>query len=135
MKPWLALGLLLSMSTAMAKDIGGQYAVHGVGAEPCTQYLAARDKGGGPELEYEIWLGGYFSAFNLIVSNTYSIMGDRSVADFFEALDEYCDSKPDTLFIVAVSEVLMVVFPERYNLSPHVDRLPNLLEDVGKTPN
>ena len=80
-------------------------------------------------LEYEIWLSGYFSAFNLIVSNTYSIMGDRDMEHFLVALDEYCAAYRDELFVSAISSITMLVFPERHNLSPHVRRWPNLLED------
>lgn len=122
-------GLLLLCHGAWAKDISGEYAVHGVGGEPCAQYLGARESGGGMLLEYEIWLSGYFSAFNLIVSNTYSIMGDRDMEHFLAALDEYCTQQPGDLFISALTTITMAVFPERHNLSPNVDRWPNLLED------
>lgn len=122
-------GLLLLCHGVWAKDISGEYAVHGVGGGSCAQYLGARESGGGTLLEYEIWLSGYFSAFNLIVSNTYSIMGDRDMEHFLEALDEYCTQQPGDLFISAISNITMVVFPERHNLSPNVDRWPNLLED------
>lgn len=121
---------LLGLNPAWAKDIGGQYAVHGVGADTCQHYLAAREQGGGTLLQYEIWLAGYFSAFNLIVSNTYSIMGQRSLEEFWVALDEYCGANPDELFVVAISTVTMVVYPDRQNLSPHVDRWPSLKLEV-----
>lgn len=122
-------GLLLLGGGALAKDISGEYAVHGIGGEPCSLFLEARAAGGGRLLEYEIWLSGYFSAFNLIVSNTYSIMGDRNMEHFLEALDRYCEAQPGELFIDATSNITMVVYPERHNLSPHVDRFPKLLED------
>ena len=125
---WLA-ALCLLASGAAAKDISGEYAVHGVGAEPCALYLEARQAGGGRLLEYEIWMSGYFSAFNQIVSNTYSIMGDRNMGHFYEALDQYCGAQPEELFVSALAQITMLVFPERYNLSPHVRRWPNLLED------
>jgi hypothetical protein len=125
---WIA-GLLLLPGAVPAKDISGEYAVHGVGGEPCSLYLETRAAGGGRLLEYEIWLAGYFSAFNLIVSNTYSIMGDRDMAHFLDALDQYCADQPGELFVSAISNITMLVFPERHNLSPHVNRWPSLLED------
>jgi hypothetical protein len=128
---WIGLlaVLFLLSGGAGAKDISGEYAVHGIGGEPCGLYLEARADGGGRLLEYEIWLSGYFSAFNLIVSNTYSIMGDRDMEHFLEALDQYCVAQPGDMFITAISTITMVVFPERHNLSPHVDRWPKLLEE------
>lgn len=125
---WIA-GLLLVSGVALAKDISGEFAVHGVGGEPCALYLEARAAGGGRLLEYEIWLSGYFSTFNLIVSNTYSIMGDRDMGHFLDALDQYCEARPEELFITAISTITMAVFHERHNLSPHVDRWPKLLDD------
>lgn len=125
---WIA-GLVLLSGAALAKDISGEYAVHGVGGEPCGLYLEARAAGGGRQLEYEIWLAGYFSAFNLIVANTYSIMGDRGMEHFLEALDQFCMAQSGELFITAVSNITMVVFPERHNLSPNVNRWPKLLDD------
>lgn len=122
-------GLFLLCGGVLAKDISGEYAVHGIGGETCGLYQEAREIGGGRLLEYEIWLSGYFSAFNLIVSNTYSIMGDRDMGHFLEALDQYCGAQPGELFINAISNITMVVFPERHNLSPHVRRFPKLLED------
>ncbi len=127
-----ALILLWLAGNATAKDIGGEYAVHGVGGEPCSTYQSARNAGGGRQLEYEVWLSGYFSAFNLIVSNTYSIMGERGIEQFIEALDEYCAAHLDELFVTAISSITMVVFPERQNLSPYVDRWPSLVDEVGK---
>lgn len=127
MNRWLALGCGMSAALlAEAKDISGEFAVHGVGAEPCTAYLESRAAGAGQILEYEIWLAGYFSAFNLIVSNTYSIMGGRGMEVFWQALDEYCNAKPEALFVTAISTVTMAAFPERQNLSPYVDRWPSL---------
>lgn len=127
--------LLLALAlpaVGWAKDINGQFAVHGVGGEPCSEYQASRAAGGGRELEYEIWLSGYFSAFNQIVSNTFSIMGDRGLEHFLAALDEYCAAQPDALFIDAIAGIAMVVFPERQNLSPDVDRWPSLMEELGR---
>lgn len=127
---WIFILAALCCTAAQAKDIGGEYAVHGVGAEPCTQYSTVRAQNGNLTLEYEIWLSGFFSAFNLIVSNTYSIMGERGMDEFLVALDDYCAQRPDELFITAISTVTMVVFPDRRNLSPYVDRWPSLLEET-----
>jgi hypothetical protein len=129
MKSGWMTGLFLLCGGAMAKDISGEYAAHGVGAEPCALYLEARAAGSARLLEYEIWMSGYFTAFNLIVSNTYSIMGDRDMEHFLDALDRYCAAQPGDLFVTALSGITMLVFPERHNLSPHVDRWPKLLED------
>ena len=123
---------LIWLGSAGAKDIGGEYAVHGVGGDTCQLYVAARAAGGAQQVQYEIWLAGYFSAFNLIVSNTYSIMGKRGVEHFLDALDQYCEQSPDDLFIEAIAAVTMVVFEERQNLSPYVDRWPSLIEQVEK---
>ncbi len=131
---WIFLVLVCAAAAPQAKDIGGEYAVHGVGGLPCTQYTEVRSQDSNLTLEYEIWLSGYFSAFNLIVSNTYSIMGDRGMDQFLEALDDYCAQRPDELFITAISTVTMAVFPDRKNLSPYVDRWPSLLEETGKQP-
>ena len=63
------------MSSSLAKDIDGEYAVYSVGADTCENYLKARQRGGVFHEPYLEWLKGYLSAFNSLVQNTYNIMG------------------------------------------------------------
>ncbi len=118
--PILLLGLLLP-GIAPAKDIDGEHAVFGLGAQSCKAYLAARQGRGVSMRRYQDWIEAYLSAFNLLVNNTYNIAGKRSLREMLRWMDDYCKARPDEPFINAVANLTAVLFPERLNLAPGKD--------------
>ena len=107
--------LLWLVSTAShGRDFEGSYAAYGAGAKACSIYLRAIERGG-PEEDYFIdWTIGYLSAFNVIMPETYDILGESEFTTSQLWLEEYCQKFPRVLFINAVARMTEVLYPTRY---------------------
>jgi hypothetical protein len=117
----LAFALLALGATAVpaqARSASGDFATLGVGSQSCAAYLTARHKGGIAEERFVTWTEGYLSAFNLIVSNTYSILGQREPGDALVWLDTYCNQSPDARYVNAVAAMTVAFHSTRLNLKP-----------------
>lgn len=111
----LFLVLILCSGPLLAKDMHQRHAVFGVGGESCGSYLKARSAGGNRFNAYYDWITGYLSAFNLIVANTYDILGEHRITDALKRLDDYCSSHNDEVFITAMAMLTEVYYGERTN--------------------
>ena len=67
--------MLTAAPGVYGKDVDGEFAVFSVGGKSCADYLRARSGGGRTQHDFTTWMQGYLSAFNLIVPNTYDILG------------------------------------------------------------
>lgn len=112
----LVLGLLLlsAASSSPARDFEDNYAVFGAGAQPCNVYLLAVQKGGNEQDFFVDWLIGYFSAFNLMIPETYNILGETDFPTAQRWLQDHCRKFPNELFINAVARLTEVLYPTRY---------------------
>ena len=118
---FFSLLLILGLSHAtitVAKDMDGQYAVFGVGAENCAAYLVARDHGGAAERWYHHWLAGYLSAVNNAGASTYNILGSKSMSDILDWLEGYCAANPNTNFANATADMVAILYADRQNMAP-----------------
>ncbi|MEE9342180.1 MAG: hypothetical protein V3V12_00940 [Gammaproteobacteria bacterium] len=113
------IAFTLVSSPVAAKDMDDQFAVYGVGAENCAAFLVARDQGGTANRWYFDWLEGYLSAVNTAASNTYNILGDKSVGDIVSWLEGYCATNPNMNFTNAVADLSTVLYEDRSNTSPN----------------
>lgn len=104
----------LSVTSVQARDFEDSYAVFGVGAQPCSVYLAAGKKGSADLDVFNDWIMGYLSAFNVIVPNTYNILGDMDFPTVQVWLQNHCQKFPRELFINAVARLTEVLYPTRY---------------------
>lgn len=102
-----------------ARDVDSEFAAFGIGGKTCQDYLAARRKTIADQLPYSDWLEGYLSAFNLIVDNTYDIMGGRKLNKALDWLDKYCQKYQSHIFANAVAALTVKLYPTRQNLSPN----------------
>lgn len=78
--------------TAAGADREGNYAVWGAGGKSCHAYNKASAAG-----EMDTWRSyvmGYFTAYNAIIEDTYSISADMDLDAVISWLDDYCDMKP-----------------------------------------
>lgn len=108
----------LTVMQANAKDIDGEFVVFSAGANSCVDYLNAR-RGDRADFEpYRQWLSGYLSAFNLIVVNTYDIVGERKYSEIIRWLDQYCIKNQKVSFVNASAALTVTLYPERRNLAP-----------------
>lgn len=106
--------LLAASFTASARDFEDSYAVYGAGADNCSTYLEAMEKGD-RELDYFIdWVVGYFSAFNVIMPSTYDLMGETDFPTAQRWLERECQRYPKQLFITAVIKLTETLYPMRY---------------------
>ena len=115
------ISTLLLINPVSAKDMDGEFAVFGVGGESCQQYLNSRKPGGAKAYEYQVWMQAYFSAFNLIVSKTYNIIGETKMSDMLDWLDDHCKYTPNELFVNAVAGLTTRLYPARMNIAPNKD--------------
>jgi hypothetical protein len=112
------LGGLIFPLTTGAKDMDGQYAVFGAGAENCAAYLVTRDQGGIAERWYHHWLAGYLTAVNNAGASTYNILGKKSMADILDWLEGYCAANPNINFSNAIAELVALLYADRQNIAP-----------------
>jgi len=108
---------LLPQTFVQARDFENGYAVYAAGSESCSQYLAAEQQGGGEYDYYINWLIGYFSAFNVIMPNTYDILGESEFSMVQNWLKAHCRKFPKELFVNAAARVTEVLYPTRYQSS------------------
>ena len=118
---FLAILLLTAVPGAYGKDVDGEFAVFSVGGKSCTDYLRARSGGGRAQHDFTTWMQGYLSAFNLIVPNTYDILGDRDFDKIVAWLDSHCLENRDDTFVNATALLTINLFPGRRNLAPGKD--------------
>ena len=130
----LVLFKSLFLQPVMARDFESGYAVYGAGSDNCQAYLNSM-KQGSKQRDYFIdWTIGYLSAFNVIMPNTYNILGESEFADAQGWLQRDCGRYPKQLYIDAVIKLTGVLYPLRYQSG--MKTLPPVpkpsLKDVGK---
>ena len=133
MKRILTICILFMMlnQQAMARDFEGAYAVYGAGGDSCKVYLESV-KSGGQKQDYFIdWTIGYLTAFNVIMPNTYNILGETDFAESQGWLQRHCNRYPKQLYINAVIKLTEVLYPLRFQ-SGMKKKAAATLKDVGK---
>ncbi len=121
--------LMLSQQ-AIARDFEGSYAVYGAGGEACGVYLKSVQSGGARQDYFIDWTIGYLTAFNVIMPNTYNILGESSFADSQGWLQRHCQRYPKQLYTNALIKLTEVLYPVRYQSGM---KKPSIsLKDVGK---
>jgi len=126
----LALLLGGASPSLPAKDMDGEFAVFGLGATRCGDYLQARRGNVAATRRYADWTLAYVSAFNLIVPNTYDLMGDYTLDQALDWLDEHCGGNPEQVYINAVAALGQSLFPSRNNIAPGKDNRAKWAEEV-----
>lgn len=110
----LITSLLAVSCIAGARDFEDSYAVYGAGADSCSTYLESMEKGGKEQDYFVDWVVGYFSAFNVIMPNTYDLLGETDFPTAQRWLERDCRRYPRQLFITAVIKLSEVLYPMRY---------------------
>ena len=131
MKRLLAVGFIFLMfnQQLLARDFEGGYAVYGAGSESCKSYLESMKKG--VKQDYFIdWTIGYLTAFNVIMPNTYNVLGESGFAESQGWLARHWNRYPKQLYINAVIKLTEVLYPLRYQSG--MKKPVATLKDVGK---
>ncbi len=117
----LCFALLAAVTVAEGKGLNGEHAVFGAGGEKCETYLAARRNGGTGSVIFTEWVFAYFSAFNVIISDTYNVAGEYGSNEIHNWLENFCSGSQSTLFVNAVALLTERLYPQRANISPYSD--------------
>lgn len=84
--------MMLTSTTAVAVDSGGNYAVWGLGKKSCYGFTQA--VGGDDFDKYKHYIRGFLTAYNIFTEKTYSITGKMNINEVVDWLDEYCGENP-----------------------------------------
>ena len=136
----LVLTFVLFSSQSMARDFEQGYAVYGAGSDTCSMYLQSM-RTGGKELDYFVdWTIGYFSAFNVVMPETYNILGETDFPTAQRWLERHCRKYPKEMYVTAVIKLTEVLYPMRFKSSPlakpetkPAPTAPAKLKDVSKS--
>ena len=122
---------LMFNQQAMDRDFEGGYAVYGAGGDSCKAYLDSMKSGGKKQDFFIDWTIGYLTAFNVIMPNTYSVLGETDFAEAQGWLQRHCGRYPKQLYINAMIKLTEVLYPLRYQSG--MKKKPAVtLKDVGK---
>lgn len=111
--------LVLIKGPAWAVDADNQFRSIGIGAQPCTDYITAREGGEESWAAYGVWMTGFITANNLMRRDTYDLLGDTSAERAMTVLDQYCLGNPDHPFVFAVMQlVTQELAPQRVERKP-----------------
>jgi len=106
--------LLMFNQQLIARDFEGGYAVYGAGGDSCKAYLNSMKSGGRKQDYFIDWTIGYLTAFNVIMPNTYNILGESDFVESQGWLQRHCTRYPKQLYINALIKLTEVLYPVRY---------------------
>ncbi len=110
-----ALGLALGMvvTGAQGADSQGRFGIKGVGGTHCESYLKAFDTKDQAYLMYLGWFGGYITAVNQHLPQTFDITPWQSVGLVSMAVANVCRQNPKASTLEATQRVLQGIYPLR----------------------
>lgn len=77
-----------------AADMHGDFAVRGIGLEPCSRYVETRSAQSGLTLAARSWLNGYLTAYNQLVLDTYDVTAGTPLEELEARVAGYCEKNP-----------------------------------------
>ncbi len=98
---------------ALAASASGQFAVKGVGQEPCSTYLEAQSDQDADYREYGHYIAGYLTAANRLLDDTVDVTSWESLDVVAAYVVRLCRQKPDVRFVEAIEGVLAILMPHR----------------------
>ena len=126
----LALCLLAATGAARAADADGSFAVKGVGLTKCSDFVkAAKEKNAEQIAQYVSWLGGFLTASNQHMTETFDLTPWQNVRTLSGLLASYCDQNADLRFVAAAARLTNALRADR--LVTPSELLP--IEYEGKT--
>ncbi len=120
---FVAIPLVLSSASAFASDTSGHFALHGVGAQTCAQYLDEVKKNDPTTNELVLsWIMGYMSARNRFTANTYDVTPAMPGEAIMQMTDNLCQKSPDARVEAALDALFKGLAPARITVeSPLLD--------------
>jgi hypothetical protein len=103
------IGIVLSTLVPIAsraEDTNAQFAVKGVGAASCGDFLEASRQGTDNYYVYAGWIEGYISALNQTLKETYDLSPWQSTDLLATLVGRHCGTKTNLSFFRAVADVV-----------------------------
>lgn len=105
--------LLIAPMRVPAADGEGRFAVKSVGTASCLSFVEARKKGGEGYALYGGYLGGYVSAYNQLVDQTFDLTPFQNADTLAHMMAGYCSKHPDENFAAALWRLVALLRPAR----------------------
>lgn len=120
MRYLIALVLLFVFAApASAKSVDQRFVAFGVGAWTCNDYRQAQKQNDVVRLAaVDHFVEGYLTAFNVIVGNTYDILGGQGIGMAGDWLQQYCSGHDDQSLANALAVFTSLRFPDRSSVPP-----------------
>lgn len=116
----VVLALMMTAVPVWSMDQNNEFRTIGIGAQPCSAYLQAR-QGNDPDASapYGVWMTGFITANNLTRRHTYDLLGNTTVERAMDVLDSYCGDHPEHPFVFAVMQLVSKeLVPQRVQKKP-----------------
>jgi len=115
--------LALSSVSAFASDPSGHFALHGVGAQTCAQYLDEVKKNDTSTNNLILsWMMGYMTARNRLAANTYDVTPAMPGEAIMQMTNNICQKSPDARVETAMDALFKGLAPARVTVdSPFLD--------------
>lgn len=127
---FLAFAVALPGAPAMAADAAGSFAVKDVGLARCETFTdAVKAKDEGKVARYVGWLGGFLTATNQRVPETFDLTPWQNSRTLTAYLANHCGKNPDLRFGAAVVQLSTALHEDR--LREKTDLVP--IEHDGQT--
>jgi hypothetical protein len=104
-----AVFLISALTTPAAHAVG--VTTYGIGLQPCSSYLDARDRNNSDQVAFLDWLGGYFSGVNKTSNHRNNILGLSGLKGAMFKLDDYCRARPTVPFAEAAGMLIFTAKP------------------------
>ncbi|MGE0665594.1 MAG: peptidoglycan-binding protein [Sphingomonadales bacterium] len=96
---------------AHAADPKGNYIVRGIGARPCSDYMAAVGKSAQDVMPYMSWMEGYLTGINRLQAQTFDVSPVTEAAVVGQMVRNYCTTQPTLRFETAVAQLMNFFAP------------------------
>ena len=107
----------------------GAYAIKGVGRTACGDYVRAYAGAAASEgkslLPFAGWLDGYMTGFNHFQAGTYDVAPWQTTELMLAMVAKHCGTHRDRLFVEAVNDLLLVLYPDRLAAESEIVRVEN----------
>jgi len=116
----VTLLLQVPVTSAVAADTAGNYAIWGVGRASCHRFLqSAAD---GSDDRYKVFVMGYLTAFNTLSEDTYNATGTQTLDVSLDWLTDYCELHQMDSFDRAIQQMISATYDSRQRVPPGRER-------------
>lgn len=112
----LALGLLVvsgSAPPAASAGAGGEFAVKGLGADTCANFVKASAEKLPSVREFRGWVEGYLTAVNRYRTDTFDVAPWQSTALLLTLIHAHCQQSPDDRLFEVVHQLQELLAADR----------------------